>query len=131
MSAFDPFGPTEDLFIWQDIRTESEDAKKLCDFLAEKFGWTWLDKAKIQKRGKVLEIESGYGRVLICLNDDREKAIVTYKGKEQIELPVYEFLSSHYELMVLKPSELDESCIKDFAKDHCRVVQRLIFSILY
>ena len=132
VNTFDPLGPPEHLFIWQDIRTESEDAKALCEFLADKFGWPWLDKAKIQKRGgQVIEIEgTGYRHVLIRLSDNREKATVSYKGKEQIELPVCESLSSHYELMVGKPRQLDESCMKDFAKDHCRVVRQLIFSIL-
>jgi hypothetical protein len=122
-----------DLFVWQDIRTESEDAKALCEFLADKFGWTWLDKAKIQKRGKVLEIEgTGYRHVLIRLSDDREKATVSYKGKKQIELSVEPRLSAalHNRLMVQKPRQLDGSYMKSFAKDHCKLVQRLIFSIV-
>ena len=39
----------QDLFTWEDIRTGNEDAKALCNFLRQRFGLDWLDKADIQK----------------------------------------------------------------------------------
>jgi hypothetical protein len=124
----------KDLFVWEDIRTGNEGAKALCDFLADKFGWTWLAEAKIQKSDdKVLEIEgTGYRHVLIRLSEDRKKVNVSYKGKKEIELTVVDFFDEalHHALLVQKSRRLDESYIKQFAKDHYKLVQRLLFSIV-
>ena len=71
---------------------------------------------------------------MIRLSDDREKVTVSYKGKEQIQLSVKRQLSlsdkHNYRWTVQKPRQLDESYMKGFAKDHCKLVQRLIFSIV-
>lgn len=37
------------LFIWEEILTGNKHAEWLCDFLEQKFGWTWLHKAEIQR----------------------------------------------------------------------------------
>ena len=118
------------LFIWEEILTGSDHAKRLCDFLECKFGWTWLDNAEIEKsKYMVLEIKgTGSNTVLIRLSDDKKKATVSYKDKKQIELSVvYDFdLSIRPVLLVQKPTRLDESYMKQFAKDHYKLVQRLI-----
>lgn len=69
---------------------------------------------------------------MIRLSDDREKATVSYKGKKQIELSVEDFFDNAFRpvLLVQKPTRLDESYMTQFAKDHCKLVQRLIFSIV-
>jgi hypothetical protein len=122
------------LFIWEEILTGNEHAKRLCDFLEQKFGWTRLDKAEIQKSDPMFFEMKGTGSntVLITLSDDRRKVTVRYKGKKQIELSVvYHFdLSIRPVLFVQKPTILDESYIKAFAKDRYKLVQRLLFSIV-
>lgn len=121
------------LFIWEEIITGSEHAKRLCDFLEHKFGWTWLDNAEIQKTVyEDLEIKTGSNTVLIHLSDDRKKATVTYKGMKQIELSVVDFFDNAFRpvLLVQKPTQLDESYIDFFAKEHYKLIQQLLFSIV-
>lgn len=127
--AVDYIDWSEDLFIWEDIRTGNEDAKALCSFLAQSFGWPWLDKAYIQKSNKVLEVRGTESHsVLIRLSDDRKKATVSHKGKKKIELPVTKFF---HRMIVQKPTrQLDDTYMKSFVKAHRGLVQRLIFSIV-
>src|SRR3989442_6289192 len=88
---------TQDHFIWEDIRTGSKDAKALCDFLVQQFGWKWLGNADIEKSdSNTVEIRgSGSNSVLIHLSNGR--AVVSYRGKKQAELPVSKFF---HKLMV-------------------------------
>jgi hypothetical protein len=69
---------------------------------------------------------------LIRLSDDRKKVTVSFRGKKQIELSVVDFFDDALRpvLLVQKPTRLDESYIKYFAKVHYKLVQRLIFSIV-
>ncbi len=127
------------LFIWEDIRTGNNDAIALCNFLAQRFGLDWLDKADIQKsNSRVLEIKgAGPRSVLIRLSNDRKKATVSYI-KEEIELPVTERMAvrlnepnaPYYKLIVQKPRQLDETYINDFIVACSRRVQQLILSIV-
>ncbi|GEM_PF-2404834 len=118
---------TQDNFIWEDIRTGSKDAKALCNFLVQQFGWKWLGNAYIEKsNSNTIEIRgAGSNSVLIRLSDG--KAIVSYRGKKQAELPVSEFF---HKLIVKQPRQLDKTFMKSFAKTHRGVVQKLLVSII-
>jgi hypothetical protein len=122
------------LFVWEEIITGNKHARSLCGFLEQKFGWTWLAKAEIQKSDyNVIEIKgTGSNTVSVLVSDDRKKAIVRYKGKKWIELSVVEFADEALRrvLMVQKPTRLDRSYIENFVKDHFKLVQRLLFSIV-
>jgi hypothetical protein len=119
----------EYLFTWQDIRTGTDNAKALSDFLTQKFGWSWLRNADILKRNsKVIEVRDDTHSVLINLSDDRKKATVTHKRRKEFELPVSELFN---ELMVQKPRrQLDETYLENFAVSHRERVQQLIFSTI-
>ena len=118
---------TQDNFIWEDIRTGSRDAKALCNFLVQQFGWKWLGNAYIEKsNSNTIAIRgSGSNSVLIHLGNGR--AVVSYKGKKQAELPVSEFF---HKLIVKQPRQLDKTFMKNFAKTHRGVVQKLLISII-
>jgi hypothetical protein len=122
------------LFVWEDILTSSHQSESLRNFLEQKFRWTWLHNARIHKSASnVLEMKgTGSNTVLIRLSDDKKKVNVSYKGKKELELPVVDFFGENFEpvLLVQKPTQLDESYIKYFAKVHYNLVQRLIFSIV-
>ncbi|MGA9150854.1 MAG: hypothetical protein WBZ36_09760 [Candidatus Nitrosopolaris sp.] len=123
------------LFIWEEILTGNEHAKSLCNFLKQKFGSPWLDNAEIQKSDPMFfEIKgTGSNTVSIHLSDDRKKATVSYEGKKRIELSVENSFDNAFRpvLLVQKPTRLDESYIKDFfAKEHYKLVQQLLFSIV-
>jgi hypothetical protein len=125
-----------DLFVWEDIRTGNRDAK-LLEFIAQKLGCTWLDKAEIQKSDKIIEVSrAGYSPVLIRLSDDRKKAILSYKDKK-VELPVVKGtaiqisdLTTSTKFKVYKPRQLEMEHAKAFREHHVRLVQGLISSIL-
>jgi hypothetical protein len=78
-----------------------------------------------------------YSSVLIRLNDDRRKAIVSYKD-EEVELPVVkgtpiqldDSTPSTVMHQVYKPRQLDRKHVIAFMEDHVRLVRRLISSIL-
>jgi len=125
--TIDVLDVTQDNFIWEDIRTGSQEAKALCNFLKQQSGWDWLDNAYIEKsNSNTIEIRgAGSNSVLIRLNDG--KAIVSYRGKKQADLSVNEFF---HKLMVRRPRQLNKTYMKHFAKTHCGVIQQLIFSII-
>jgi hypothetical protein len=122
------------LFVWEDILTSSHQAESLRDFLEQKFGWTWLHNAGIQRSDdNIYEMKgTGSNTVLIRLSDDKKKVNVSYKGKKEIELSVVNFFGKNFKraLLVEKPTRLDDSYIKHFADAHYKLVHRLIFSII-
>ena len=118
---------TQEHFIWEDIRTGSKDAKALCDFLLQQFGWKWLGNADIGKNdSNTPEIRrSGSNSVLFHLSNGR--AVVSYRGKKQAELPVSKFF---HKLMVKQPRQLNDSYMKN-AKTHCGVPGGRPYESLY
>jgi hypothetical protein len=126
---------SRDLFYWEDIRTGNEHAKTLCNFLAEKLGLDWLDKADIQKSDRVLEIKgTGPHSVLVSLSTEGKKATVSYM-KEEIELPLSKQIAvpqaPYYKLIVHKPRQfIGKTHMNNFMATCTKRVQRLILSIV-
>jgi hypothetical protein len=118
----------EDLFIWEEVRNGSEDAKALSNFLAQEIGGYWPNRVDVQKSDKILEIRRPKTRsVLIRLSNDRKSAIVYYKNKKEVELQVRK---SFNQTVIQRPRQLDENYMKNFAESHHVIVQRFIISII-
>jgi hypothetical protein len=118
----------EDLFIWEEVRNGSEDAKALSNFLAQEIGGYWPNRVDVQKSDKTLEIRRHKARsVLIRLSNDRKSAIVYYKNKKEIKLQVRK---SFNQTVIQRPRQLDENYMKNFAESHRVIVQRFIISII-
>lgn len=72
----------EDLFVWEELRTGSEGAKKLSNFLAQKIGGRWPGKADIQiiDRDDIRRTRTCSIRIL--LSDDRKSVTVGLLQKQ-------------------------------------------------
>jgi hypothetical protein len=79
----------EQVFLWQDV--PGVDNHRLINFLKRQFGVNWLQNAEIIKfhDGNTIKISHGSNSLLIKLNDNKDKAILTINRKN-----VYEFTFS-------------------------------------
>jgi hypothetical protein len=117
----------EDLCIWEEIQTGSEDAKALSDVLSQKIGGHWPNKVEIRKSDRILEIRRPKTcLVLFRLSKDRKKARVEYKNNKEIELQIRKFFD---QTIIQRTRQLDENYMKNFAKTHHGIVQRFILSV--
>jgi hypothetical protein len=84
------------LFIWNNILKEEYDKEALRDFLIRKFKsrWDWLKKADINKTSTGnITVSYRSSAILISLDKDNKRAILTYKGKKVYEFIVNEIMT--------------------------------------
>lgn len=74
---------TQQLFTWDNVPKEDFDTESLRQFLLGMLPWDWLEKAEIKKTENAASITITYGKntALIKLDNERNKVILTSKGK--------------------------------------------------
>jgi hypothetical protein len=131
---------TRRLFSWN---LSNEDKDILRSFLKQRFGWNWVDNARVSKTrdGNKINLSNGLNSAHITMNQGRTDATLFFKG---IELPEFVIrgsdvcTSQRYRnyLRTLDPSRLppplslEESSIESFLSFLNLRAQQLVFSIL-
>lgn len=81
----------EQVFFWEKVPDDKNQTADLREFLKQKFGLKWLDKANVGKINEnILKVSYRSNSVLITLNNTRTKAFVEIKGERKEK--GYEFI---------------------------------------
>ncbi|HEX2557258.1 MAG TPA: baseplate J/gp47 family protein, partial [Nitrososphaera sp.] len=83
---------TVEVFVWQNV--PGDDSAKLTDYLANNFGFDWLERAAIVNSGTVITMSSGSEELTMTLQED--KAILAANGKQLYAFEVKEDQNHKY-----------------------------------
>jgi hypothetical protein len=76
----------DQIFVWNNIPRMDYDTNALRDFLKQKFSFDWLGKSTVEKTGdgNGIRITVGLKTMLLSLNKEKTKAVLSYRGKKSM-----------------------------------------------
>jgi hypothetical protein len=108
----------DQIFVWDNIPRMDYDTNALRNFLKKRFSFDWVEKSNISKSEDENEIRITFGMnmILLSLNKERTKAILSYRGRKLYEFIINELPSTETSMAVVYTDEFLWPPAKTFVK---------------